>query len=209
MPAHTLFVNGHRYGYYHYNRDWRDDYFAYSFYVFDPYAYDRCYASPFYYYVSLPPYVNSTRIIVGNSRFVFLNDYEYRWHRPYGDTRGDYTELDYAVDDIVVAFEDANSRAVNRLVPRDGRVNILHDGRYDYSLQADDFYDMFRDATKNAETSKYEILNVRMNGRSAKVYARHSYIDPWGQRAFVYHTYFLEREGGSYVIREFDSSGQN
>ena len=202
----TLFVNGYRYGYYHYQRDWCDDNFSYPFYVFNPYGPGRCYASPFYYYVSLPGYINSSRVIIIRSSYSFIDDRPYSWHSPSDDRYRNYSDLDYAVDDITLAFEDGNRKALNRLVPHDGRVNILNEDRYSYSLNSDDFYDMFRDAIDNAQTSRYEILSVRENGRSAKVYARHSYIDPWGARTYVYHTYYLEKEDGNFVIREFGTS---
>src|SRR5690349_11737904 len=50
--------NGWRVGYVHYNRNFRDDYFCYPYYAFDPFNYS-CVASPFYYYSFLPGYLDT------------------------------------------------------------------------------------------------------------------------------------------------------
>lgn len=209
-----IVVNGIRVGYYHYNQRWCDDYFYYPHYVFDPWAFNnRCYPSPWYYYVSIPAYVNPTRVIVVNTFPTQIwSGQAYQWQRNSNNFdrswNRDRSELDYTLDDLVDAFERADRRAAGRLVPRSGNVNIYTDGRYGYSLNADDFYDLFMDGLFNNDTRRYEILNVEMNNRgdAARVYARHESVDPWGNRQTVYHNYYLERERRDFVIREFGTS---
>lgn len=204
-----LVRNGFRVGYYHYRRDWRDDYFCYPFYAFDPYAYDRCYSSPWYYYASLPPYLNSTRVIIVSS-FPTTNwyGYPYSWQSvDRYDRNARYDDLDYTVQDIVDAFQRDDHRSLDRLVPRDGRVNIYTEGNYSYSLGANDFYDLYRDGIDNVQTTRYEIQSVqRDRDGNARVLARHEFTDPWGARQVVWHTYYLALEGRDYVIREFGTS---
>lgn len=206
VPNNVLVYDGCRVGYFHYRRDWRDDWFGYPFYAFDPWAEPGCYASPFYYYVSVPAYINRSRVVIVASNIHYVGLRPYRWNVPGGNYTRDISDLDYAIDDLTLAFEDGSRKAINRLVPQNGRVEIWKDGRYSYSLGAADFYDMFTDAVRNAKTSRYEIVSVRENGREATVVARHSYVDPWNVRTDVYHTYYLEREGSEYVIRGFETS---
>jgi hypothetical protein len=198
-----------RTGYYHYYRNWCDDYFWFNWYVFDPYSNYQCYPSPWYYYPHLPAYVNRrcTSIVTINLS-PWVGTY-YQWRRPayydygYGSS---YSPLDYAVDDIARAFERADSRALRRLIPYRERVAIFVDGQYSYSLESQDFETFMMDAIENTRTTRYEITRVERYGREAEIQARHEYEDPWGRRTSVYHTYRLEQDRGNYVITRFGTS---
>ncbi len=213
-----LVQNGLRVGYNHWTQNWQDSYFWYPQYVFDPFLGVACHPSPWYGYFNLPPYIASSRTVFLNNCAPLWNTWQGNsifwnrpiWDSPSFDTRRDqrYSDLDYSVDDLVVAFESVSLRAINRLVPRDGFVNIYQDGRYSYSLNPNDFYDMFLDGIENTRTSRYEIVETRSNGRDSRVVARHWFEDSWGQQTSVWHSFTLERDNGGYVIREF-YSGQN
>jgi len=178
--------------------------------VFDPFAYDRFYCSPWYYYSFLPAYINTTRVIVVNNYYGY-NDWQgdvYNYGGGYSDDgyRGNDRrdrDLDFALDDITKAFDDNDNRTASSLIPRSGSVAIFMDGKYNYSLNPDDFNDLFMDAVENAKTDKYVIESVRTNRGVARVVARHEYTDPSGDPQTVWHTYTLEEEHGQYVIREF------
>lgn len=204
---------GYRVGYYHYNPRWCDDWFVYPYYIFDPWGYQRtCYVSPWYYYVSIPAYIDSSRvIIVGNFPSRNWVGIDYTWGGRGDWDRRDDRDLDYALQDLQDAFERQDRRSANRLIPRSGRVNIYTDNRYSYSLNADDFYDLFMDGLFNAQTRRYEITRVQLSqrGDSARVTARHETTDPWGNPQVVYHTFFLDRDGRDFVIREFGTSIDN
>lgn len=202
----SLSVNGWRVGYYHYDRGWRDDNFCYPFYSFDPYAHRNTYVSPWYYYPTLPAYVVPDRCVFMTYRpSIGWAGRDYRWNRP-DDRFHEDEDLDYAIDDLRNAFENEDRRSTGRLVPTRGSVHVNMDGVYRYSLSADDFYDMFQDAIESVRTIDYRILRVRAGRNNAEVLAQHDYRDPWGRRITVYHTYFLELERRSYVIREFGTS---
>lgn len=210
-----LNIGGVRINYYHYDRNWCDDYFYYPYYYSNPYGY-QCVISPWYYYPCLPPYL-------AYNRCVFLNfgpwnsnwhGTSYTWNRPnyynnynndgYRDyRRGTFTDLDYAIDDIVNSFERQDRRAIGRLMPEQGNVAIYVDGNYSYSLNSDDFYDMFTDAVENTRTTRYDILSVQVNGNRARVNARHEYEDPWGRAVSVYHYYELQEDRHNMVITRF------
>lgn len=203
---------GYRWGYCHYNRNWRDDNFWYPYYIFDPFAYNRFVCSPWYYYPFLPPYINTTRIIVVNNYYGYNNwsGDPYYWQAPdngtrYSDDRDSRydRDLDYSIEDLVTAFQRNDRRSASHLIPRSGSVAIYLDGQYNYSLNPDDFYDLFMDAVENAKTTRYMIEDVRYGRGVAKVRARHDYEDPWGRSETVWHEFTLEQDRGGYVIREF------
>jgi len=117
--------------------------------------------------------------------------------------------LDRTVDTLVVAFQDDDHKAIDSLIPKSGKVNIMADGKYSYSLNAGDFYNTYIDGIESTKTVRYEIVDVKTNADgTAKVVAKHVYNDPWGKETHVYHTYFLAREDGKYVIREFGTSNK-
>lgn len=215
-----------RVGYYHYDRNWRDDRFCYPYYVFNPYQVNTCVVSPWYYYPSLPAYINTTRIVYANgTEFSFIGfPYDYIPARRYDDRyddrdrgyRGDYRDrndnpsrkryLDYAIDDITDAFERQDQRAVDRLVPRYGTVTVTIDGSITYGVNSNDFYDMLMDAVTSSKTISYRIESVKANDDQAEVIASHQYLDPWGQRMEVFHRFNLVGERGGVFIRGFATS---
>ena len=115
-------------------------------------------------------------------------------------------ELDYAMDDLQDGFEKKDFRALERLVPDGGQIAIMRDGRYDYSIDTRDFDDLLHDLSSNADTTRYRILESRVNRDTARISAEHDYVDQWGNRQRVYHSIYLERERGNMVIREFGTS---
>ena len=207
-PSGASFVfggvyGGLRYGYVGYSSSWRDDNFCYPFYVFDPWAPNVAYvASPWYRYSYLPPYLNTSRVVV-------IDHYDSDWGstdgwRDYDDRARRNEDIDNALDDIRDAFERGNDRLADRILPRTGQVAIFNDGKYDYSLGVDDFQDMFVDGIAQSKTIRYEIIESRVKGNEVHLRARHEYTDSWGESQVVFHTYTLRREqGGRYVIREF------
>jgi hypothetical protein len=207
-----------RVGYYHYDNRWRDDYFCYPHYTFTPYG-NNCTVSPWYYYPQLPGYIVTNRIIYLNGTSCNWNQgVVYNWSRDwnYGNSRYDDRSdnrydgrdryLDESVRDIVRAFEDRDRRSLDRVVPRNGRVNIYVDGNYTYSLGSDDYYDLMVDNIFNSRTNRYDITSVRNYRGAAQVAARHDFLDSWGRRATMYHYYRLEEDRNGYYITDFMSS---
>ena len=206
-----LIYNGWRCGYYAYDRRWCDDYFYYPFYSFDPWQ-NNCVISPWYYYPNLPGYVSHNRVRTWTIPGIAFIGYPYDWVNPSGNNWNNgwgnnrYNDVDYAVDDLQTVFEDADRRAVGRLVPHRSDVGIFIDGRYSYSLSSDDFYDLLLDNAQNTKTRRYVIERVWRNNDGARVIARHEFEDPWGQRITVWHNVILQYERNQLVIREFGVS---
>jgi hypothetical protein len=199
-------LGGLRIGYYQYDYWWRDDHFAYPHYMFTP-VLGRCFISPWYYYPHLPAYLSPARIIVINVNPWSMRGHHYRWNRPtrYSGVY-DHNELDWAINDLVQAFESRDERALGRIVPRRGRVDIFVDNHYSYTVNSDDFYDLLADAVYSTRTRRYEIVQVRQGYDESIIVARHHYNDPWGRAQSVYHTYQLVPERGQWVIAQFGTT---
>lgn len=206
--------NGWRDGYVGYNNNWRDDYFCYPHYTFNPWQ-RNCSISPWYYYGHLPGYINASRIFWFNNvscnwgiGAVYSWDRNRGWNNGYSNNGYDRrnSEIDDAVYDLVNAFERGDSRALGRLIPRHGRVNIYMDDQYTYTLDSDDFYDMMQDNIQSTRTVRYSIDRVRTHRDEVQVSASHEFMDPWGRRQCVYHNYRLEEDRYGYVITDFRSS---
>ncbi len=171
--------------------------------------------SPWYYYPCLPAYVAAPNVVIVDqypSTNWVGNDYE--WNESGESASVDPTgpiisnpTLDQSITEIVTAFEKDDHKAIDAVTPHSGNVNIYTDGKYAYSLKANDFYDTYVDGIESTKTDRYEIVEVKANANgTARVTAKHVYNDPWGNRTSVYHSYFLVKEGNSYVIREFGTS---
>lgn len=202
----------YRNGYWHYDPRWQDDYFWYPHYSFnyDPY---RCAPSPFYWYGHLPPYVSMFRISIGNFNWTACTT-RYDWQpsgwgnggwnsndRGWGNDRS--RELDYAVDDLVTAFERRSARSIGGLVPPETRVLVeLSDGSR-YRTNGDDFYDLFRDLIEGTRTVDYRIMGVWRDRDQATVTADHTFYDGWGRTVTVRHTYGLEEGRRGFAICYF------
>ena len=211
-PRHSnsLWVDGWRNGYSHYNNNWNDNHFWYPNYCFTPWGNVNIVISPWYSYTFLPGYLNCEHIYVTNYRgywgwntgftYTSVND-------NYGYNRSSQNrELDYTIEDLQDGFENRDFRALDRLVPDRGQIAIYRDGRYDYSIDTRDFSDLLNDLSSNANTNRYRILETRINRNSARISGLHEYTDQWGNRQRVYHSIYLENEHGDYVIREFGTS---
>jgi hypothetical protein len=216
-------VADYRRGYYHYNAGFHDHDFAFRNYVYDPYRY-HAYLSPFYDYPCLPGYVAYDGIsIVAGLPGVFIG-VNYVWH-PYhhlygyssynsgyqagyeaGVRDGDRNpQLDRAIDTIVNAFQHKDFHAVDLMIGRGSKINIYEEGKYAYSMEADNFYDLMRDTIQNVDTVAYEVINVRRNRDEGFIVTRHTFNNPDGSRDAIYQSFRLHL-GGTPTIFEFGTS---
>jgi len=200
---------GFRTGYFGYGPFWRDSFFCFPFYCFDPWLLG-CYCSPWYCYPCLPPYVLAPNVIIeDNYPYENWSGSQYDW-APQSNASTNPV-LDDSVEDLVQSFEGDDHKAIDRVTPHSGDVKILADGKYNYSLKANDFYDTYVDGIESTKTDRYQIVDVEASkdGASARVVAKHIYNDPQGNRTSVYHSYLMVKEGGEYVIRQFGTSNNN
>jgi len=190
----SLVVNGYRWGYVHYRRDWRDTWFNFPCYAYTPYAYATQFPSPWYTYYSLPPYIYGNNIVFNAPPYLSW-DYQYYY--------GQQQDLDAAIRTIIASFQYGRERDIEDLIPRRGLVAVSFNGRYEYSLPADEFLELYEDGIYNSRTTGYRINQIWMSGEYARVVATHYFLDPWGRQRTAPHVYLLSRERRDYVIREF------
>jgi hypothetical protein len=200
-------VNRYRHGYCHYSWNWVDDWFYYPHYAFD-YRPGYCYPSPFYYYHHVPGYIASIRVVVGDFRFVIHARERYEWRRPYnyggynyGYNRGN--QIDYSIDNLVTGFERGDMYFIERMVPRNGFVDVALEDQDGYRMYSDDFFDMLRDIVEGTDTRSYRVREVRYDRGQYVVYAEHEFRDPWGRSDRKYHTIVLEPDREGYEIKYF------
>ena len=200
--------NRYRNGYHHYDRNFRDNDFWYPHYGFQ--WYDGCnyVPSPFYYYPHLPAYLSTIRVTIGPLSWTHCES-RYNWVAPnydrYGyqsDRNGDF---DYSVSDIERAFESRSLRYLAHLIPTRGRIEIDMDRDNQYSIDAEDFYDLMRDLVEGTRTTSYRIRDVYRDGDRASVEAIHEYTDTWGRTESVRHTFGLREGRRGYEINYFRS----
>lgn len=226
------YTGGYRSGYYHYNNNWRDDWFWYPHYGFrwDPVSFVP---SPWYHYSHLPAYISIGRVvIVFNGPVIYdtcSRRYDYRpinvgwgwnsgrddwnnngwggdWNDGWRDNDWDRrSELSQSADDIIMAFRRGSVRPMSGLVPNRGRILIdLGDGAR-YTLDSDDYYDLMQDLVEGTRSTNYRIRDVRTSddGDYAMVAAQHEFRNSWGGVDRTTHVFGLERDRRGYVIREF------
>lgn len=206
-----------RVGYHHYDRNWCDRYFGYRYYCYDPWV-TRCYFSPYYWYIFLPGYIWCDRVIIISPRIIiwlgpdifwnYCGSYGY-YYGSYGYTynRGGYSDLDRALSDIVDAFRYEDANLLAPFLPSNGRIDIYIDGRYSYSVNSDDYYDMTADLIYSVNTTNFEIVQVRRARTGEyRAVARHDFLDPNGRPQTVWMTFTLERERYGFVIVEAGTS---
>lgn len=200
-------------GYHHYDPFWHDSWFYYPHYSFH-YTPGYCYPSPFYYYHHMPGYVLFARIHIGDFHFSILANRHYSWRRPsyrggysyIGSRSSDsyrYTDVDYAIDDIVTAFERGRIRYLDDLLPRDTYVQIALEDYTQYRMNSEDFYDMMADLVEGSDTVRYKVQDVRYEKDQVVIITEHEYRDPWGRIDTKYHTIVLEENRRGFEIVYF------
>ncbi len=194
-----------RYGYYQYNPYWNDASFFFGFYTYSPY--DPCVVSPWYVYPTLPPYIAYNRVYVVNGTSCNWYGGRQYYYTPTEGVEGyGNPDLNYAIDQIVQAFNTGENTELERLVPPDSRISIYNEGQYMYSVNGGDFYNMLQDNIHGTRTQRYSITSVRMEGDDAIVTARHDYYNPYNGVSSAYQMFRLRPSGDGYIITDFMTS---
>jgi catechol 2,3-dioxygenase-like lactoylglutathione lyase family enzyme len=114
-----------------------------------------------------------------------------------------------AVADIRDAWLDNRPELIQDHLQQYGKIGIYFQGRYAYSINGEDYYQMVQDAFSTLQTERFEL--GRISGRSRDevfVSARHDFVDPDGQRRTVQLGYTLHRTSGTWNITAVDSSSR-
>ncbi|MCE5199169.1 MAG: hypothetical protein ABFD54_16230 [Armatimonadota bacterium] len=159
-----------------------------------------------YFYYGYFPYMQVTRvhtrpyIIIGyrNTRIVLGEGYY---------LSRDNSDLDQALSDIRDAWIDGRYDLIDRHVDSNDEIAVMLDGRYDYSVDANDYADMTSDALDEVRTVSFtwESIRQRTNG-DYTAFGKHVFRDSRGDLQTVYVSYTLQRIGSDYTIVEVGSS---
>lgn len=204
-----------------------DAYFPHRTYSYPHYAVGRdagrVVISPFSFYVGIfPPYIERSAVIIAAPRRVFIDVpiYARGEYRTYGEGRDDYylnhreddrwrdnADLKRAVYDMEDAFRNDDIALLAPLTDPSANISVFARGRYEYSLNPNDYLDMTRDFLRNARTTGFTAYRVhpRANG-VYQVFAKHSYQDQSGVSRAVYLCIVLERVNDRWTITQVDTS---
>lgn len=120
---------------------------------------------------------------------------DYLWQREPG--------IGSAVDELREAFGHGNIDALVALTDPNVQIAVFLQGKYEYTLDANDFVDLTRDGLQGIDTISFDI--TRVHERSAGIYVvsgEHVYRDRNGQRRKVYVSYVLEDIKGIWTLTQ-------
>ena len=204
-----------------------DAYFPNHYYSYPHYAVGRdagrVVISPFSFYVGIfPPYIERSAVIVAAPRHVFIDVpiYVHGDYRAYGEGRDDYylnhreddrwrddPDLKRAVYDMEDAFRNDDIALLAPLTDPAANISVFAKGRYEYSLNPNDYLDMTRDFLRSAHTTNFSAYRVHPRGNGVyQVFAKHSYQDQSGVSRTVYLCIVLERVNDRWTITQVDTS---
>jgi hypothetical protein len=173
--------------------------FSYYYNVCPPYIYRHrtFYRPPSFFYVEVPVYV-------GNDCRGYDSDLDdYYLNRSYYDLDERDRELRQAIDALRESFRYGAIEPLVELTHPDVRIAIFRKGKYEYTVEPNDFLDMTRDAMRATDTISYDLY--RFKKRAAGVYVvsgRHTYRNRDGEKRTVYVSYVIERLNGRWVLTQ-------
>ena len=193
------------------NQSWQRPYFprgnSYYPYYEPRYSASLTYISPFGFYFGIAaPFLSRQRVYDRRPRNVYVELVSYRGDnfQRYDDTRSEnYFDrrdlgrsepgLNNAIDELREAFGRGNIDSLATLVDPQTEIAIFERGAYSYSMDANDYLDVARDAIASTRTIRFDLtmLHRRANGVYA-VSGRHDYRDRNGRSRTVYVSYVLE-----------------
>ncbi len=125
-------------------------------------------------------------------------------------SRNNNAGLDNTLADIRSTWLEGRFDLIRNHVSRGQSIAILLNGRYDYSLDSDDYLQMTSDAVNQIQTVSFtwESIRQRTDGNYT-AFGRHTYYDISGMTKTVYVSYTIRRIGSYYDIVEVGSSSSH
>ncbi|HLJ56514.1 MAG TPA: nuclear transport factor 2 family protein [Chthonomonadaceae bacterium] len=197
---------------------WQRRYFPRGTFHFEGYTRSltaSAFISPFGFYFGVcAPYISRERCRVAPPVSVYIDIPIYT-----GDTCHGYPklvpsenllDLNYvepglanAVDELREAFGNGNIDALVTLVDPRSQIAVYLRGNYDYSLDANDYLDLTRDAMRNTHTVEFDITRIHQVARNVyTVSGKHLYEDERGEVRKVYVSYVLENINGEWTLTQ-------
>ncbi len=197
-------IEDHRYPYIVFHSTSR---LYYPYYCYE-YKRDYCWPSVYFYYGTIPPYIFGPQIVVvptfANRRICVQIPIIINWKDDYYlyDRYG--CRLREALTRIERAWERNDEYLIRSHLRFGSRIAIYLRGTYAYSISADDFFDMTRDAMRNIRTRSFEFDRIDRRSHDRVVACgTHLYVDKDnGLVKSVYVCYTFERYGSDWYITE-------
>jgi hypothetical protein len=182
--------------------------FGYQYYYIYPDPYRVVYA-PYWYYDPCPPFVVVYRVVYLPPRpHTILVEVPLYVETPYYLERRPPDSQQQLLSDLRAAWMLRDPSYLTRYIRPESYIAIYLDGQYAYSLPAQDYIDMTRDAIRAVRTEQIRFYRVAKRGDTQLVVrGEHQYIDDaTGVRRLVYIQYTFEQVDGRWYLIEAGSS---
>ncbi len=182
--------------------------FGYRYYYIYPELYRVVYA-PYWYYDPCPPFLVVYRVVYMPPRpHTILVEVPIYVDSPYYLERRPPDERQQLLSDLRAAWMLRDPSFIERHIRPNSYIAIYLDGQYAYSLPAQDYIEMTRDAIRAVKTEQIRFDRVAKRGETQLVVrGEHQYIDEaTGVRRVVYISYTFERVDGRWYLIEAGSS---
>jgi hypothetical protein len=182
--------------------------FEYGYYYIHPDPYRVVYA-PYWYYDPCPPFVVVYRVVYLPPRpHTVLVEVPIYVETPYYLERRPPDSQHQMLSDLRAAWLLRDPSYLTRYIRPESYIAIYLDGQYAYSLPAQDYIAMTRDAIRAVRTEQIRFYRVAKRGETQLVVrGEHQYIDDaTGVRRLVYIQYTFEQVDGRWYLIEAGSS---
>jgi hypothetical protein len=182
--------------------------FEYGYYYIHPDPYRVVYA-PYWYYDPCPPFVVMYRVVYLPPRpHTVLVEVPIYVETPYYLERRPPDSQHQMLSDLRAAWLLRDPSYLTRYIRPESYIAIYLDGQYAYSLPAQDYIAMTRDAIRAVRTEQIRFYRVAKRGETQLVVrGEHQYIDDaTGVRRLVYIQYTFEQVDGRWYLIEAGSS---
>lgn len=184
--------------------------FGYRYYYIYPEPYRVVYA-PYWYYDPCPPFVVVYRVVYLPPRHhTVLVEVPLYVESPYYLERRPPDDRQQLLSDLRAAWMLRDPRFLERYIRPNSYIAIYLDGQYAYSLPAQDYIEMTRDAIRAVKTEQIRFDRITKRGETQIVVrGEHHYVDEaTGVRRVVYISYTFERVEGHWYLIEAGSSAK-
>ncbi|MCS7273362.1 MAG: hypothetical protein NZ550_04345 [Fimbriimonadales bacterium] len=181
--------------------------FSYRYYYVHPEPYRVVYA-PYWYYDPCPPFIVVYRVAYMPPQSTVFVEVPLQIESPYYLERRQPDEQQRLLSDLRAAWLLRDPSFVERYIRPNSYIAIYLDGQYAYSLPAQDFIELTRDAIRAVKTEQIRFTRISKRGETQLVVrGEHHYIDEaTGIRRLVYIHYTFERVDGRWYLIEAGSS---
>lgn len=187
--------------------------FGYRYYCYTPEPYRVCYA-PYWYYDPCPPFIPVYRIIyLPPPRVIYVEVPVYIVQPYYLERYADrpsqpVDDRQQLLSDIRHAWILRDPSLLEKYIRPNSYIAVYLEGKYAYSLPAEDFIAITRDAIRAVKTEQLSFYRTSKRGETQLVLrGEHRYIDEaTGTLRVVYISYTFERVDGRWYLIEAGSS---